>query len=505
MSAKPVQLKSAPGIKRDGTTLEGDAHIDGQWVRWQRGLPRKMWGYRSITGDMTEIVRGMSVDFKDGVQYIHGGSTGRCDQVQVGSSGLLLAINDRTPAAFPSNANQLWQFETIWDSVAGKQRIIGHAAPNLANIDNSTTGLVYYGDLDATSALTDTGVAGVSGGVVAAHPYLFKFGSNGQIDWSVPNKPNDFTNAGSGTARVTKSKIICGKSLRGNGAGPSALFWSINALVRATFTTGGTTWVFDELSTNISIMSSRSVVEYDGVFFWPGVDRFLMFNGVVREVPNNMNVNWYFDNINRDHRQKAFTFKVPRWGEIWFCFPFGSATECTHAVIFNVRENTWYDTELPNKGRAGGLTPESDLHPIMSGIEATDDDKYRLWQHELGLDEVIGNYSSAIKSYFELGEISMVVAPQGADSKSLRIDRIEPDFVQSGQMSVRVVGRANSRAPEIVSSEYVFDDTSTPETVPTKDVRRLLRLKFESNVAGGDYQAGIIVGHIEPTDGRIES
>lgn len=41
----PVQtavLKSSPGIKRDGTKFEGDHYTDGQWVRWQRNLPRKM-------------------------------------------------------------------------------------------------------------------------------------------------------------------------------------------------------------------------------------------------------------------------------------------------------------------------------------------------------------------------------------------------------------------------------------------------------------------------------
>ena len=46
----PIQtavLKSTPGIKRDGTKFEGDSYTDGQWVRFQRGLPRKMGGYKT--------------------------------------------------------------------------------------------------------------------------------------------------------------------------------------------------------------------------------------------------------------------------------------------------------------------------------------------------------------------------------------------------------------------------------------------------------------------------
>ena len=39
----PTQvLKSQPGIKRDGTKFEGDFYVDGQWVRFQRGRPRKI-------------------------------------------------------------------------------------------------------------------------------------------------------------------------------------------------------------------------------------------------------------------------------------------------------------------------------------------------------------------------------------------------------------------------------------------------------------------------------
>ena len=94
-------------------------------------------------------------------------------------------------------------------------------------------------------------------------------------------------------------------------------------------------------------MSARSVIEYDGVFFWAANNRFMMYNGVVREVPNSRNLNFFFDNIRPHNQGKCFGFANPRWGEIWWCFPYGNATECTHAVVLNVRENDWVDTELP--------------------------------------------------------------------------------------------------------------------------------------------------------------
>ena len=57
MAENVVQIKSLPGIKRDGTKFEGDQYVDGQWVRFQRALPRKIGGYRSINKFLSGIVR----------------------------------------------------------------------------------------------------------------------------------------------------------------------------------------------------------------------------------------------------------------------------------------------------------------------------------------------------------------------------------------------------------------------------------------------------------------
>ena len=39
-----------PGIKRDGTTFESREFSDGEWCRFQRGVPKKMGGYRELFG-----------------------------------------------------------------------------------------------------------------------------------------------------------------------------------------------------------------------------------------------------------------------------------------------------------------------------------------------------------------------------------------------------------------------------------------------------------------------
>jgi hypothetical protein len=309
--------------------------------------------------------------------------------------------------------------------------------------------------------------------------------------------------SGSGIARVWSQKIAKGMPLRaGSGSAPAGLFWAYDAVIRATFSGGATVFQFDVIATDTSILSADSVVDYDGVFYWAGVDRFFMFNGVVRDVPNEMNINYFLDGLNPDQHSKVFAWKVPRFGEIWWAYPKGDATECTHAVIYNVRENTWYDTALPESGRSAGGYNNAFAAPIL--VDALPSASgYRTWVHEQGVDEIDGQLAAPIQSYFETADLSSIV--QGQDNY-LRISTIEPDFVQKGPMTVQITGRANARAPEVIGSLFTFPEQANQpfeQIVMLKEQRRELRARFESNALYGDYQMGQIIAHIESGDRTV--
>jgi hypothetical protein len=368
-------LKSAPGIKRDGTKFEGEQYVDGEWVRFQRGLPRKIGGYRSINKFVAGLPRAIHEFTQDSLTYLHFGSGDRVERIFLDGALNTSVVSDRTPTAgFTPDPRNLWQFTASYDTTNGNQ-LVAQVAPNLDCICNSSGGELFVGDLLATTPLVQvTNVPAnfdASGGVVSLAPYTFVFGSDGYVAWSVPNDPSDFVGSGAGNAYVAAQKMIRAMPLRGGpGNSPSGLFWSADAVVRATFAGGSTPiFQFDTISTQTSILSAASVIEYDGVFYWVGTDRFLMFNGVVREVENNINLNFFFDEMNMAQRQKVFAIKVPRFGEIWWCFPRGNSPEPNHAVIYNVRENTWYDTPLPNGGRGAGIFPTVFNKPIMTGVE----------------------------------------------------------------------------------------------------------------------------------------
>jgi len=535
-----VQIKSLPGIKRDGTKFEGDQYVDGSWVRFQRGLPRKIWGYRSANKYLRGVPRALQAYTQDALTYIHAGSANLIERLYMDGTYNTSIIYDRTPTTLTLGAANMWQFDVATETdVLGNftNKIIAQVAPNLNCICNSEGGQLFIGDLTGTAALTEvtnlpTGYS-LTGGVVSLQPYTFIYGNDGYVAWSVPGDPADYTGAGAGAANITGQKIVKGIPLRGGpGNSPSGLFWSADSILRASFVGGDAVFQFDTISTQSSIMSANSVIEYDGIFFWVGSDRFLSFNGVVREVPNNMNLNFFFDNLNYAYRQKVFAIKVPRFGEIWWCFPKGTSTEPNHAVIYNVREDTWYDTPLPEGGRGAGTFPTVFRKPLMTGVEPnftstdtrvtqggdiriteagddriteeSDDPQYRLWVHEVGTDAIDGQSIQPIQSYFETADLSLPVSAQ--TNKAIQVLMMEPDFVQSGDMTVQVMGRANARAPEVngdVMTIYETPPTPQDQVVYFKTQRRELRFRFESNTVGGDYQMGLVLAHTQPGDGTV--
>lgn len=496
----PVPIRSQPGVQRDGTRFDSLAYIDAQWCRFQRGLPRKIRGYQMVNDTLLENVYGMHSFSANGLQYLHMGSATELRQITV-QGGISQTNNDRAPDGLAESPFNVWQFDAIYDSNAEEIVLVAHAAPNLQNIDSSTQTSIWYGGITGTGALSATGLDDTSGGIVVVGNYLVSLGSEGRVQWTPANDVSSVE----GELFVTPQKLVRGFRYRGGGI-PAALLWSLDSLLLMRLNTTGEniTWNFDTLTDEISVLSSRGIIEYNGVFYWPGVDSWKMFNGVVQDLPNPFNTDWFFDGLNYTHRQKVFAFKVPRFGEIWWCYPRGSATECTHAVIYNVREQIWYDTELPDLRRTDGIYAKVYNRPFMVSLQNPGAGRV-LYQHETGVDHIYASQVNPIPSWFETGEISLL--RQGQDSTT-HVARIEPDFVQSGEMQLSVRGRNNSRSPTVSSQIYSFPAVASEgsqETIPLKETRRLMSFKFESNVQGGNYQMGNTLAHLDPAGKRVQT
>jgi hypothetical protein len=447
----------------------------------------------------------------DGANYTTGDVLS-ATAASIGGTGSGFSITIATTNSFTPSSSNLWQFDIGYDTTgAGNVQLVAHPGLNLVNIDNITNTPVLVADfptgtfrrvVDSAGSTPTNAVIEVSGGCVLLHPYLFVYGNDGFIKNSSAGNFFDWNSADANETNVATGKIVKGLPVRGGTTSPSGLFWSTDSVIRVSYnptTVGASTfyWRYDIITSQSSILSSSCVIEYDGLFMWCGVDRFLMYNGVVQEIPNTMNINFFFDNLNYSQRQKVWASKVPRWGEIWWFYPSGDSTECNNAIIFNIREQVWYDTGgALGARRSAGVFTEVFRKPIWAGNEENVTGNYTLWQHETGTDVVYLNSVTAVQSYFETNNIGWVTGGPGADevigpNRWIRMERVEPDFNQTGDMNLYVTGKGYAEDVDQSSSPYTFSPNTLK--IDMREQRREMRLRFESNTTSGNYEQGQIL------------
>ena len=708
-----------PGIKRDGTTFESREFTDGQWTRFQRGVPKKMGGYRQMFRDPAGIPRGMIINAYNSLNYMFVGNQNTIDAfitgttlgqgsgpypatMQVGYSPFTImfisgsntfavlgdhatvfavgteVVFNQTPGeqvytvtavsstaslpnqyllteagdiidaendanivavpaniyttvtvspalpittpttawvaniVFPQDDRILWQFDMQYNPQGGALQVLAHPGLNLENIDSGNATPVYAGNILPGPGntwsffpLSDSGGTNptyapieVDGGVCVLYPFIFVYGSNGLLANNnvsatyADQSFNDWNGPLANRVNMTAGKIVKGMPVRGGTNSPSGLFWATDSLIRVSFTGNPEQyWKYDIISSQTSILSSNAVVEMDGIYYWAGVDRFYLYNGSVQVLPNDKNINWFYDNLNFEQRQKVWATKVPRYNEIWFFYPRGTNTECTDAIIYNVKDKIWYDAgQADGARRSCGYTTEVFPTPIWCGweyfatfgaastiiatpggepapgadqfylngdatvtfppgtnfqftnnpnddyytvaqaeyilavnatlITATQEfdiapstgdavypvrNGYTIWQQEYGQNNQSDDGVLAITASITTCDISWVGGDPSQDSpkgvnRRLHLRRIEPDFLQTGDMTLQIIGRKFARGEQAESPLFTFspDDGKVDLRIENRESK----IKFTSNVVNGNFEMGRILVTAEFGDER---
>jgi hypothetical protein len=131
---------------------------------------------------------------------------------------------------------------------------------------------------------------------------------------------------------------------------------------------------------------------------------------------------------------------------------------------------------------------------------------FSIWQHEFGQNEVGLNTERAIYSSITTSDISWLTGNPSQDSlvgvnRRMHLRRVEPNFLQTGTMSMTILGRkfANS-AVEEDSGPYYFEPHT--DKIDLRVEHRLVRLKFESNEIDGNFEMGRLMITAEYGDER---
>jgi hypothetical protein len=229
---------------------------------------------------------------------------------------------------------------------------------------NIRNGAIYYwqqsgGVSNRATLLSTTTIDGIAPADVPAETkqillsqndkHLLAFGATpyggGDFDpllirWATQNVPNVWTplvTNSAGFIRVSRgSEIICAIATR-----QEILVFTDGTLNSLQYL--GTTDVFSiqELSDNISILSSRSVAVVNNTAYWFGHDKFYAYSGRVETLPCTLR-NHVFQNINYAQADQIVTGTNEGWNEIWWFYPTANSNTNDAYVVYNHLEKIWY-------------------------------------------------------------------------------------------------------------------------------------------------------------------
>jgi hypothetical protein len=147
----------------------------------------------------------------------------------------------------------------------------------------------------------------------------------------------------------------------------------------------------------------------------------------------------------------------------------------------------------------------STLTVIAGQLVYTTNNGYSVWQQEFGQNSIGDNGEEAIYSSITTCDISWVGGSPSGDTpvginRRIHIRRVEPDFVQSGDMNLSIIGRKFARGETETSGPYTFG----PEDgkIDLRVEYREARLQFESNTVNGNFEMGRILITAETGDQR---
>ena len=495
------------GVQRDGTTFQSTYCTDAQWMRFQRDRLKKIGGMKGINfttpiANITNLKIYPTNEAGEILTFV-GHQTGL---TVVNSNSNWNSLSQNPLLTIPTNRNLMWETETVVNTATNKSYILFMATNNKIVINQNTPSLFYRKEI--SQALNGEAEANImqgvnpliNGNLCFAAPYLFLFGSNGFVQYSRSNDPFTFQGGDSGSFIAATDKVIFGRAIRGGPSTPSLLLWTLSSVIRVTNSgtdavTGNIIFKPETISNGSSVLSSKCVVEYDGFFFWPGTDRFFAYNGLVDELPNKLNQNFFFDNIDMDRRQQVFGVKNGKYGEIWWFYPVkGVPGANSRAIVYNKRENFWYDTAI---SRDAGTYSNNFGFMATYGQPLTNPDNIGyLWRHEFNIIQEKntpdrGMVQEPISSYFVAPLFSWVAFPpklsKGSQPSQLvnrwiDLQRIEPDFVDTGdgvaQLSIQVSTREYAQSKTIDYPEQNF--TSNDGKIDMRVQGRNMTLKFSS-------------------------
>ena len=196
--------------------------------------------------------------------------------------------------------------------------------------------------------------------------------------------------------------------------------WTDIGMNALTFTGPPYTFGLNTIASNVSIVGPNAAIEARNQIYWMDLNAFRFYNGSVNSLPCTVQ-SYVFDDFNWFQRQKVCAGHNSRFNEVWWWYPSASSIENNRYVAYNYVDNYWIIGAMV---RTAWLDSSFTGFPIAWGYENFAN---FLFEHETGVNAVIGLVSYPLSSYIEGADLTLLEGDQFAF-----ISRIAPDFTKTG-------------------------------------------------------------------------
>lgn len=249
---------------------------------------------------------------------------------------------------------------------------------------------------------------------------------------------------------------------------------------------------FDILANNAGLISQNAAAEVDGVVYWMGDSAFYKYSGVVDRLQCTL-ADFIFKQdpvgaINRTQKEKIFAGVNKTYNEIIWFYPSGTNSENSRYIIYNYKEDTWYDGTMVRTVWEPNNIFELPYATFVS-VSGTDSEVY---VH----DNTLNDDGMPMDSYVETGYFDISDGDQ-----TMFLSLFIPDFRITGSLTMYLEARKAPFGTVTEKGPYTIRNENAKAKLPIRVRGREISLKFESNELNSNYRLGKI--RINPLpDGR---
>lgn len=245
------------------------------------------------------------------------------------------------------------------------------------------------------------------------------------------------------------------------------------------FTFIGPPYYFEatKLADSCGGLSPNGAISVNGIVYWWGPNGFYKYDGVVSQLNCDIS-NVLFEaesslSLNFDQKEKIYAGFNSRHSEILWFYPKKDSIENDRYVIYNIKEDIFYDGSLNRTTWTDSTLFEN---PLATGVSTT------TYEHEVGFD----NDGSTLRSFIDTGYIEI---ENGGEL--VFVDKFIPDFKDLSGNNMKVSFRYKKypqEATESVKGPYLVRN-NTDKINPHVRARQVA-LTFDVSAVGSYYKFG---------------